>query len=121
MVDYLPASAEADDALREDVLSRLGSLASDPVKAAAFANGLLLDGTAHRLKITSGLQRFMTLPEAETKRRVRARMADLVASRVSAVGCVTREDLVAGGFTQREIDEHFTDAKRAARVAGMVI
>lgn len=121
MVDYVPASQEAEDALREDVLRRLGALAGDPAKAAAFANGLLLDGTAHRLKLTSGLQLFMKLPEAETKRRVRARMADLIASRVSAAGCVTREELIGGGFTEREIDEHFTEASRAARVAGMAV
>lgn len=121
MVDYLPASAEADDALRENVLTRLGSLVSDPVKAAAFANGLLLDGTAHRLKITSGLQQFMTLPEAETKRRVRARMAQLIAQTVAGTGCITRDDLIAGGFSSEEITEHFTEAKRAARVAGMAV
>lgn len=121
MVDYVPASQEADDALRDDVFTRLGALASDPVKAAAFANGLLLDGTANRLGIKSGLQQFMTLPPAEAKLRVRARMADLIASRVSAAGCITREDLIAGGFTPQEIDEHFTEAKRAARVAGMAV
>lgn len=121
MVDYVPASAEADDALRDDVLACLGALASDPVKAAAFANGLILDGTAHRLKIMSGLQQFMKLPPAEARLRVRARMADLIASRVSAAGCVTREDLIAGGFTPQEIEEHFTEAKRAARVAGMAV
>ena len=121
MVDYVPASLETEDALRDDVLHRLGTLSSDPEKAAAFANGLILDGTAHRLKIMSGLQQFMKLPEAETKRRVRARMADLILSRVSAAGCVTRDDLVAGGFTGQEIDEHFDEAKRAARVAGMAV
>ncbi len=121
MVDYVSASAEAEDALREDLLTRLGALSGDPAKAAAFANGLILDGTAHRLKMMSGLQQFMTLPPAEAKHRVRARMADLIASRVSAVGCVTREDLIAGGFTSLEIDEHFTEAKRAARVAGMAV
>ena len=121
MVDYVPASQEAEDALRDDVLARLGALAGDPAKAAAFANGLILDGTAHRLKIKSGLQQFMTLPEAETKRRVRARMADLIVRRVSAADCVTRDDLIAGGFTQEEIDEHFTAARRAARVVGMAV
>lgn len=121
MVDYAPASQEAEDALRDDVLARLGALASDPMKAAAFANGLILDGTANRLGIKSGLQQFMTLPPAEAKQRIRARMADLIASRVSASGCVTRDDLIGGGFTPQEIDEHFTEAKRAARVAGMAV
>ena len=121
MVDYVPASQEADEALRDDVLTRLGALASDPVKAAAFANGLLLDGTANRLGIKSGLQQFMTLPPAEAKLRVRARMAQLIAQTYAGTGCVTRDDLRAGGFSDDEIAEHFTEAKRAARVAGMVI
>lgn len=121
MVDYVPASADADDALREDVLTRLGALASDPAKAAAFANGLILDGTAHRLRIMSGLQQFMTLPEAETKRLVRARMAQLIAQTVAGTGCITRDDLIAGGFSPDEIAEHFNEAKRAARVAGMAV
>lgn len=121
MVDYVPASVEADDALRDDVLARLGELASDPVKAAAFANGLILDGTAHRLKMMSGLQQFMTLPPAEAKQRVRARMAQLISQTYAGTGCVTRDDLRAGGFSQEEIAEHFEEAKRAARVAGMVI
>ena len=121
MMDDLAALTEVDQALRDDVLARLGALAKDPVQAAAFANGLILDGTARRLKIQSGLQQFMKLPPAEARLRVRARMADLIASRVSAAGCVTREDLIAGGFTPREIEEHFTEAKRAARVAGMAV
>ena len=121
LVDYVPASAEADDTLRAEVLAHLGSLASNPAKAAAFANGLILDGTAHRLRIMSGLQQFMTLPEAESKRRVRARMAQLIAQTVAGTGCITREDLIAGGFSSEEIAEHFTEAKRAARVAGMAI
>ena len=121
MVDYIPASADADDALREDVLAHLGSLAGNPAKAVAFANGLILDGTAHRLRIMSGLQQFMTLPEAESKRRVRARMAQLIAQTVAGTGCITREDLIAGGFSSEEISEHFTEARRAARVSRMAI
>lgn len=103
------------------MLAHLGALASDPIKAAAFANGLLLDGTAHRLGIKSGLQQFMTLPPAEAKHRVRARMAQLISQTYAGTGCVTRGDLKAGGFSDQEIDEHFEEAKRAARVAGMVI
>lgn len=121
MVDYISASAEADDALREDLLTRLGALSNDPAKAAAFANGLILDGTAHRLKMMSGLQQFMKLPPVEAKLRIRARMAQLIAQTYAGTGCVTRDDLKAGGFSEQEIVEHFAEAKRAARVAGMVI
>ena len=48
-------------------------------------------------------------------------MADVIARAVSATGCITRDDLTANGFTDTEIAEHFTEAKRIARVAEMAV
>jgi len=108
-----------DVALRDALLGRIGHLASDPPRQLAFVNGLLLDGTASRLGLKAGLAQFMTVPPAEAKRRTRARMADLILTRVSAVGCITRDDLVAADFSDAEIREHFRDARRIAQVERM--
>jgi hypothetical protein len=66
------------------------------------------------------LARFMRLPPKERPRLVRARMAELIVNRFSAAGQVTLDDLHAAGFTDAEIAEHFTAARRCARVERMV-
>ena len=103
--------------LENRILARVEHLSGSPKRLAAFLNGLMLDGTLVR----SGLQRFMTLPPAEARRRTRARMAALISDRVAAVGCVTLEDLEGAGFSAVEIQELFGEAKRAARVAEMAV
>ncbi|MBX9944919.1 MAG: hypothetical protein K2Y40_12625 [Reyranella sp.] len=71
--------------------------------------------------VPAGLAPFMRLPDPEPRTLRRARMAAEIARAVSSNGCVTRDDLTAAGFTDAEIAEHFTEAKRIARVAGMAI
>lgn len=80
-----------------------------------------LTGSIVKPIVPAGLAPFMKLPDAEPRTIVRARMADLIARTVSANGCVTIEDLRGGGFTVAEIEEHFTEAKRIARVADMAV
>src|SRR5262245_49464146 len=64
---------------------------------------------------------FDRLPRREARRRTRARMAAEIARAMSAMGCVTREDLESAGFTGVEIAEHFVAARRAARAERMVL
>jgi len=71
--------------------------------------------------LSSGLAVYRRLPEPEPPTHTRTRMADTIARAVGANGCVTREDLEAAGFTGAEIAEHFTDARRAARVERMAV
>ena len=101
MVDYLPAPKRVatDRRLAEQVLG--------------FAQ--------ERPIVPAGLAPFMKLPDAEPRTITRARMADVIARAVSATGCITRDDLTANGFTDTEIAEHFTEAKRIARVAEMAV
>jgi hypothetical protein len=66
------------------------------------------------------LVRFFTLPPKEPPRLTRARMAELIVNRFSAAGQVTLEDLKAAGFSDAEIEQHFTKARRIARVEKMV-
>ena len=77
-------------------------------------------GTVARPIVPAGLAPFMTLPPAEPRTLVRARMAAEIARAFSAEGCVTRQGLEAAGFTVAEIETHFTDARRIARVDRMV-
>lgn len=71
--------------------------------------------------VPAGLAPFMKLPDPEPRTLVRARMAAEIARAVSSYGCVTLENLTAAGFTDQEIAEHFTEAKRIARVAEMTV
>ncbi len=108
-----------DTALRDALLRRVDHLAGRPREQLAFVNGILLDGTAERLGLKSGLAQFMTLPPAEAKRLTRARMAELILTRVAAEGRITRDDLAAADFSDKEIAEHFTAARRIAQVERM--
>lgn len=75
--------------------------------------------TAPRPLLPAGLAPFRTLPPAESPMHTRTRMAAAIAEAVAANGNVTREELLARGFTVEEIATHFTEAKRAARVERM--
>lgn len=90
-----------------------------PVQLAAFLNGLVVDGSISKPGVRSALAPFMLLPKPEPRRDIRTRMASVIAEAVSGFGCVTRQNLEDAGFTAREISEHFTGARRAARVAEM--
>jgi hypothetical protein len=67
----------------------------------------------------AGLAPFRTLPPQEPPTHTRTRMAAAIAEAVAANGNVTREELLARGFTVDEIATHFTEARRAARVERM--
>ncbi|MDP2332428.1 MAG: hypothetical protein Q8M19_17200 [Reyranella sp.] len=121
MVDYLPAPKPAIDDFERGILARVDTLKARPEQLAAFVNGLILDGTARRPGLQSGLAPYMRLPAAEAKRITRARMADVIQRTVAAAGCITRDDLTANGFTDAEIAEHFTEAKRISRAAEMAV
>ena len=56
-------------------------------------------------------------PPPEPVRRLRQRMADLIVRRVSAAGNITRNELLAGGFTADEIERHYPQALRRSGVA----
>lgn len=60
-------------------------------------------------------------PPPESHRRLQKRMADLIVRRVSAAGNVTREELLAGGFTADEIAQHYGQALRRSGVARLGI
>lgn len=72
-------------------------------------------------RLPAGLSPYRRLPAAEPGSHVRARMAQLIAQRVSAAGAVTREDLVSGGFDEEQIARHFAAAVRCARVDRMAV
>ena len=71
------------------------------------------------VRLPAGLAPYRTLPPAEPPMHTRTRMAAAIAAAVAATGCVTRDDLLARGFTGEEIATHFTAARRAARVVDM--
>lgn len=71
--------------------------------------------------LSAGLASFRRLPPPEPPMHVRTRMAGVIAQLVAANNCVTREDLEQAGFTVAEIAQHFTAARRAARVADMAV
>ena len=74
-----------------------------------------------RPRLPTGLAPYRRLPSAEPASHVRARMAQLIAQRVSASGAVTREDLVSGGFDDDQIARHFAAAVRCARAEQMAV
>lgn len=74
-----------------------------------------------RPRLPAGLAPYRRLPAAEPASHIRARMAQLIAQRVSATGAVTREDLVSGGFDEQQIARHFAEAVRCARVEQMAV
>ena len=90
-----------------------------PHKLAAFVNGLAYSDRGLAAQLKSGLAPYMTLPPPEAERLVRARMAELIAARVAATNCITRDELLGAGFTEAEIVKHFHAAKRIARVTEM--
>lgn len=92
-----------------------------PLQLASFLAGLVVDGSLHKPGVRTALAPYMKLPKPEPLTHVRARMALLIANRVSADGNVTRDDLTGAGFTRAEIDTHFAAAARAARVAEMAV
>lgn len=71
--------------------------------------------------LPSGLGPFMRLPAPEPRTLTRARLAQATASLVAANGSVTRDDLVAHGFDDAEIRDHFRDAARIAGLARMAV
>lgn len=93
----------------------------NPRKLAAVVAGF--DFSAPRLAdaVRSGLAPYLTLPAAEARTLKRARLAEAIARRVSADGCVTREDLLGAGFDAGDLDRLFGEALRAARVHLMVV
>ena len=79
-------------------------------------------GYTPKVIIPAGLAPYMLAPDEELPELTCLRMADAIARAVSGVtGCITRDDLLAAGFTGAEIEEHFTEAKRRARVAEMAV
>lgn len=78
-------------------------------------------GYTSRTIVPAGLAPFLTKPDPEPEELTCARMAAEIARAVSSMGCITRDDLVGAGFTIAEIEEHFTEAKRRARVAEMAV
>lgn len=118
--DQIGQDPPAPTGLSQRMLAHFATLAKDhPHKLAAFVNGLAYSDRGLSAQIKSGLAPYMTLPPAEAERLVRARMAELIVLRCGAAGCITREDLLGGGFTEAEITRHFHAAKRAARVVEM--
>jgi alkylhydroperoxidase family enzyme len=69
--------------------------------------------------VPSGLGPFMHLPAPEPRTLTRARLAQTIAERVAADGRVTRDELLAAGFDEAEIREHFRAACRIAGAARM--
>lgn len=80
-----------------------------------------INGWRPRSIVPAGLAPFLTSPDEEPGDLTCLRMADVIARAVSSTGCITRDDLVAAGFTVVEIEQHFTEAKRRARVAEMTV
>lgn len=71
--------------------------------------------------VPSGLAPFLHLPPPEPATLTRARLAKTLQDLVAANGLVTRDDLVAAGFTPAEIERHFGEAKRIAGLARMAV
>lgn len=76
---------------------------------------------ATRPVVPSGLTPFMRLPAPEARTLTRARMAQAAANLLAANGSVTRDDLVAAGFDDAEIRDHFRAAARIAGLARMAV
>jgi hypothetical protein len=74
----------------------------------------------HADQLRPDLVPFLTLPRAEHPRVTRARMAQFLQHRFAFAQQITREDIEAAGFTPAEIDRHFNEAKRIARLPAMV-
>lgn len=62
------------------------------------------------------LQRLEAKDRRETAVSMKRRMVDLIIRRVSASGCVTRDDLISGGFSEEEITTWYRPALKAAAV-----
>ena len=82
--------------------------------------GIPLAHSDERPVVPSGLAAFQHLPPPEPRTATRARMAAEIVRAVAATGCVTRDDLLAAGFTTAEIAELFTEARRISGVERMV-
>lgn len=116
----MAATPHLDDLVGLDdfVASRARQLAPHPPRLDAFISGLAHQGLLTRPTIASALAPFMTLPKPEPRTQTRARMAAEIARAMSSQGCVTRDDLA--GFTEAEITELFTEARRISGVSAMV-
>lgn len=96
-------------------------LVMSPARRRRFEQKLADSMTAaDRLVLPALLAPFMHLPAPEARTLTRARLAATIASLVAANGNVTRDELLAAGFDEAEIAEHFTQARRIARVERMV-
>lgn len=71
--------------------------------------------------VPSGLKPFLHLPAPERATLTRARMAATIAERVAANGNVSRDDLLGAGFDDVDIQRHFREALRCARVDRMAV
>ena len=90
----------------------------DHPRRAHFAGQL--SGHVERPIIPSGLAPYLHLPAPEPRTLTRARMAAAIAQLVAGSGQVTRDDLVASGFTSAEIADLFSEARRISGVEKMV-
>lgn len=111
--------AESEAAFAADLAAAAKDRKDKPLQLEAFLNGLVFDGTIRKPGVRTALEPYLKLPKAEPLTHLRARMAQVIANRVSADGNVTHADLESAGFTRLEINAHFTAAARAARVAEM--
>ena len=62
------------------------------------------------------LKRLAEKDRRETAASMKRRMVDLIIRRVSASGCVTRDDLISGGFSEEEITTWYRPALKASAV-----
>ena len=80
------------------------------------------DATFARLyELRPELLAFTRLPKVERPVVTRARMAAFLQHRFAFARQITREDLEQAGFTAAEIDRHFHEAKRIARLSAMEV
>lgn len=90
-----------------------------PARLAGVVNGLAHSDAHLAAVVRSGLAPYMKLPKEEARTLTRARMAAFIQERCAASNSVTRDELLGAGFTAREIDELFDEAKRIAGVDRM--
>lgn len=95
-------------------------LAGHPHQAGPVPTPVVV-GTNGRRDVRSLSSILYGAPPPESGRRLQQRMADLIVRRVSAAGNVTRDELLAGGFTAGEIERHYPQALRRSGVARLGI
>lgn len=79
------------------------------------------DYFARAYELRPELLAFTKLPKVERPVVTRARMAEFLQRRFAFTQQITREDLEQGGFTAAEIERHFHEAKRIARLPAMEV